>query len=706
MADARVHFPGPGCIVESMQGNKPVQYLVLESQGDSVRLLNAARRESKVPVSRLLPWFGPVYPGERSRQDMADLLEQHKSAREALAASINMQEIWELAQGEVERAPALWFAELLWGDPDSDQVAAMGHAALACKSHFKFSPPNFEIYDAERVALKLEEQEAVRKREEITATGAEFFRTLWDIHCRRKSGLHEREIPEADLAARLKEIILQRLADPEAHDSDGTWKLLTKALPEEPHLALHLAVAWGLVPEHHNFWLDRAGYDASPDWAAPFAGDMAAIRSCLEGSANGRIPSEPEFPLVSIDAATTKDVDDAISVKRHADGSFSATLAFSCPALCWSFGSALDKAVLRRATSLYLPEGDLHMLPEEVGIGLFSLSAGKPHPALLLDVQLDAQGVLLQLVPRLAWTHVTANLTFEACQTLLEPLPDITPSPEALEAARPFSAMLADAHALAKLLQQKRMDAGAVVTDRPDPRLELAQDGTGRLRVSLECSPPCTASQLVVSELMILANSALASWALEQGIPLLFRTQDVALPKEFSGVWTKPEEIARVVKHLPAAGLEAEPRPHAGLGVPVYASLTSPLRRYADLVNEAQIVHYLTQGKARLTQDEMAALLPYVTAGLDQAGQVQRFRPRYWKLVFFRQQGDEVWWDGVVTEENDLFATVSLPFAQIFIRVKRRFLDEKIYVGQPLKVRIGKVHPLANEIQITATMEG
>ena len=706
MADARVHFPGPGCIVESMQGNKPVQYLVLESQGDSVRLLNAARRESKVPVSRLLPWLGPVYQGERSRQDMADLLEQHKTVRETLAASITMQEIWELAQGEVERAPALWLAELLWENPDSVQVAAMGHAALACKSHFKFSPPNFEIYDADRVALKLEEQEAIRKREEITATGAEFFRSLWDIHCRRKSGLHERELPPSPLAERLRDIVLQRLADPEAHDADGTWKLLTKALPEEPHLALHLAVAWGLVPEHHNFWLDRAGYDASPDWAAPFTEEMLAIQSCLEKSLDTVTPPALALPLVSIDASTTKDVDDAVSVRKNADGSFNATLAFSCPAFCWPFGSALDKAVLRRASSLYLPEGDLHMLPEDVGIGLFSLSAGALHPALLLDVHLDAQGALLQLVPSLAWVRVAANLTFEACQTLLNPLPEISPPAAELEAARPYAAMLADAHDLAVLLQQKRLNAGAVVTDRPDPKLGLEKDSNGRLRVTLDCPPPCSASQLVVSELMILANSSLASWAQERGIPLLFRTQDVALPKEFSGVWTKPEEIARVVKHLPAAGLEAEPRPHAGLGVSVYASLTSPLRRYADLVNEAQIVHYLTQGKARLDQDEMAALLPYVAASLDQAGQVQRFRPRYWKLLFFRQQGDEVWWDGVVTEENDLFATVSLPFAQIFIRVRRRFLDEKIYVGQPLKVRLGKVHPLANEIQVTAAMEG
>ncbi len=700
-ADSRVQFAGPGCIVECMQGNKPVQFWVLETQGDSVRLLNASRRESKAPVSRLLPWLGPSYPGEHSRQDMADLLEKHRLRREELSSGLNMDDIWDLAQGELEHAPARWFAELCWETPDPDQVAAMGHALLACKSHFKFSPPTFEIYGAQRVARRLEEQEAVKKREEFTGLGAEFFRLLWDIHCHRRNGLAERETPPEPLVSQLREMLLARLADPETHDADGAWKLLTKGLPEDAHLPLHLAQAWGLVPEHHNFWLDRAGFDPAPDWAAPFTADLDGLRRCLEQPVEA---FDAPGPLVSIDAADTRDVDDAGFTRRESGG-FSTTLAFSCPALCWPFGSGLDKAVLRRASSLYLPEGDLHMLPEELGLGSFSLLAGRERPALVLQARLDGQGALLELTPRLVRTKVSANLTFEAAQHLLAPQPDLVPVEAELESARPHLPMLRDALALAELLRARRLEAGAVVTDRPDPKLDLERDENGLLRISLFCPPACSASQLLVSEMMIFANSALASWALERKIPLLYRTQDVALPKEFFGVWTRPEDIARVVRHLPAAGLESAPARHAGLGLTAYATLTSPLRRYVDLINEAQIVHYLAHGTPRLDQDELNALLPYISARLEQVGQVQRFRPRYWKLAYFRQMGDNAWWDGVITEENDLFATVSLPFAQLFIRVRRRFLDEKTYVGQAVRVRLGKINPLANEIQVLEVME-
>ena len=95
-------------------------------------------------------------------------------------------------------------------------------------------------------------------------------------------------------------------------------------------------------------------------------------------------------------------------------------------------------------------------------------------------------------------------------------------------------------------------------------------------------------------------------------------------------------------------------------------------------------------------------------AVLDAAGQVQRFRPRYWKLLYFRQQGDKVWWDGVVTEENDMFVNVSLPAQGMYVRGKRRMFDERTCPGMAVQVRIGRVHPLYNEIQIleAVSMDG
>ena len=211
-------------------------------------------------------------------------------------------------------------------------------------------------------------------------------------------------------------------------------------------------------------------------------------------------------------------------------------------------------------------------------------------------------------------------------------------------------------------------------------------------------------AQLLVAEMMILASAAVAELAQKAGLPLLHRTQDVALPKEYAGVWTAPADMTRVMRALTPSALEVQPRPHAALGLPRYTPMTSPLRRYPDLVNEAQLVHFLRTGGPRWDTEALAALLQTLHPVLDAVGQVQRFRPRYWKLLYFRQQGDKIWWPGVITEENDVMVSVSLPEQGMFVRGKRRLFDERACPGMAVRLRLGKVQPLYNEMQILEAM--
>ncbi len=714
MGSDRVLFPGPGCVVEFMHGNRPVQAWVLEEQSGGLRLFTVGQREVKMPASRLLPWSGPAYASGASRQVMQERLEFHKVTREALAAEIDVLELWELAQGEVASASLQWFAELLWPEPGIDRVAALGQAMLACKTHFKFNPPEFELFDAQQVESRETGQKEQARREELAAAGVRFFRALWEIHCRRRPGLTAQDMPSEESAAFLRELLLAHLADPERHEAGNTWKLLTKALPEDPHLPLHLAVAWGLVPEHHNYWLDRAGYEAGPDWDAPFAADVETLRRRVEDLAAQAEPVMPGPDFVSLDPSSTEDFDDAFSLTRQADGSYDLRVALAAPGLAWPFESDLDKAVLRRGNSLYLPEGDLHMLPHGAGKDLFGLKAGILRPALLVSARLDSEARLLEFRPGLAWVKVAANLKQEDCEAALGAPPGASPAALAPAAGAGACAlrapMLSMALGLARLLQKKRIEAGAVITERPDSLIVLRHLEKG-LQVSLEDAPACPKTQLLVGEIMILANSGLAAWAVEQGVPLIFRTQDVGLPKEFAGVWVQPHDIARVIKALPPAILDVEARPHAGLGKEVYAPCTAPMRRYSDLLNEAQILHHLAHGVPRFSREELKQLLPVISSRMESSGQVQRFRPRYWKLLYFLQQNqqgrghDRKLHPAVVTEENDHFVTIMISPGQLAVRGRRSIFGEKTHPGQRVQVRLGKINPLYNEIQVQEVLE-
>ena len=207
MVQGLVRYPGAGCVVEFMQGNAPQIAWVLEEQNGRLRLLLPNRRETALQAARILPWPGPAYEKNCSRDAALEILERHKSRREV--ANVDPLELWELAQGEVEQAPAQWFAELAMSEPDMDAVAACGHALMQAKSHFKFNPPNFEVYPESVVATRMAELEAARRREELVNKGSAFIRLLWEIHQKKSTQSPGRaaESLDPDVRERLRRTI-------------------------------------------------------------------------------------------------------------------------------------------------------------------------------------------------------------------------------------------------------------------------------------------------------------------------------------------------------------------------------------------------------------------------------------------------------------------------------------------------------------------
>lgn len=664
--------PCPGTIVEFLHDNQPHLAMVLEEQGGRLRLFTQRGRETTMPAVRLLPWIGPKLSPPASRAEMEEQLAHHQEVRRQAAASVDILEIWRLAQGEVHSASVDWFAELIWNAPEVDKVAAMGRALLDAKTHFKFQPPVFLIHPAEVVTARLAEQEAIREQRALVLAGQDFFAELW------KKG-KTTTLPAGNIAQKLADLVLHRIRRPDDPNDDALWRDLTKRIPEHPQQALLLAQVWGLLPPHHNYLLDQAEYDWQDQWSKNHGPQIEDIRRVV--SEQTRPPDVSD--LISIDSASTRDIDDAFTLSRTAEGGFDLTMAIACPCLNWPWESDLDRVVAKRASSLYLPEGVSHMLPESLGLGLFSLQAGQPRPALILTFRLDAQGMVRDFSPRAGWVHLRDN----TCYPLVE---------QAIEAAtEPF----VSAYELAVLLQGARIRQGAVLFDQPDPELILEGHGPN-LRVRLEQKPASPKAWLLVSEMMILANTEIARWSIAQQLPLLYRTQNVALPPGSAGHYTKPEDIYRMTRLLTNATLRAKPEIHASLGVQAYASVTSPLRRYVDFLNVAQVMHLISQGRPRLNRDQVESGLPFWRDRLESAGRIQRYRSRYWKLMYLRQQGQDHLWPAVLVDESPFQAIFSLQAEQVLVRAAKRLLGEKCFLGGHYLLRLGKVDPLLNEIKV------
>ena len=125
--------------------------------------------------------------------------------------------------------------------------------------------------------------------------------------------------------------------------------------------------------------------------------------------------------------------------------------------------SPLDKAVMGRATSLYLHEGTTHMRPEQFGIGLYSLLAGEKRPTMIAEFRLDSEGKLMSVTPRMAWTTTKANVTYEVADAAIKDGTDES---------------LVIAHSLAEKLVQGRIESGACIIRKPEPEVTVEGEGT------------------------------------------------------------------------------------------------------------------------------------------------------------------------------------------------------------------------------------
>lgn len=676
-----VRYPGPGCIVEFLHGNKTHVAWVLDEQKGRYRVLTANRRESKLPANRLLPWSGPAHGTGLNREEITNLLAKHEEKREQLAAEIDAIELWELAEGDVPRANVEWFAGLIWDELDADHVAAMGRRMIEQKTHFKFQPPEFEVYTAERVEARMVEEEARKRRERIVNAGHSFFHALWDA---RTKGRKAPEPPEQELADKLRDVLFAAMGDTSGSPELTIWNAVKKGLPDDPLLPMFLGQTWGIIPEHFNIHLMTEGYEWGDAWSSRYAEELEELTAAFEKAKQPPL----DLPLVSIDSPTTLDIDDAFHVEPTSDGGYKLTLAFARPTVGFDFASPLGRAVRERASSIYLPEGTSHMLPESHGIKLFSLTQGDERPAIMLEAILNADAEPVSVTPSLAWVNVAENSTYEAMEADLD---SDTPNPQFALAAE-----------LGAKLRQRRIDGGAVVVDRPDPAITLEGEGaTTRVVISKREAYP--RAQVAVSEFMIFANSMFGRYGADNNIPMLYRTQDVTLPGDAAGVWHEPEDCYRVVRLMAPTCQELVPRKHATIGAKAYAPLTSPIRRYTDLINLAQMESYIESGAPKWTTEDIQLMLPHITARTEAAGRIQRFRPRYWKLLYLKQHKKEMH-EAVVVDGGDI-VNLALPLIQLYVRCPRKLLGDKIFPGQRFQVRFGKADPLSNEMRIAEAWE-
>lgn len=318
------------------------------------------------------------------------------------------------------------------------------------------------------------------------------------------------------------------------------------------------------------------------------------------------------LPAVTIDARETRDMDDALWVERYEDRwkifIYIADAAAEIPPNSEDDLRARDLIVSR-----YLPNRTLPMLPRQAETTL-SLWPNKIRRVLAIEIQLDND--LERIDTRLGLTTIKsrAKLSYEQIPTVLTQ-------------DTPFTEMLRHAVTLShQLLNQRRLQGALALYDLNTGWVTTEE---GHLRQIKKHE--ATVGYIVVQELMVLANSAVAEFAVEQDIPLLFRNHVArAAAPDRSELMRQIEDAL----HTPLVSLDtvrqrthllldrahygATLTGHYGLNLPAYLHATSPIRRYPDLLNHGQLRAHLLGGPYPRDKSQLDELAERINTGLEE----------------------------------------------------------------------------------------
>ncbi|MDR0402712.1 MAG: RNB domain-containing ribonuclease [Treponema sp.] len=406
--------------------------------------------------------------------------------------------------------------------------------------------------------------------------------------------------------------------------------------------------------EAHRFLLETGFWDP---WVNPHparfgiaqgeAPSFSVPASLTEGAGRKDLGALPAF---AIDSPWSDDPDDAVSLELPGPGFEGARLYVHVadPAAAIVPGSAADIEAKNRGATAYLPEKCCRMLCGEA-LPYFALGLKESSFALTFELVLDGEGkpAAVEIFPSIV--RVT-RLSYEEADAL-------SAGPSEKEGR-----ILRDLFRLGEINLARRLGAGAVNIELPEIHLSVERgDAPG---VTILPVTRCRSAEMV-RECMLLAGEAAAAWARERRLAFPYISQEPGdLPAKPLPGLAGSYQTRRCMR--PRA-VSVRPGLHWGLGLDAYTQVTSPLRRYTDLLAHQQIRAFLAGQDAGsdsrpgvLDADEMIVRLSAGDAAAQAVTQAERASKAHWLAVYLSdKKGSE--WEGIVVEKRGNFLVVLIP---------------------------------------------
>ncbi len=402
-----------------------------------------------------------------------------------------------------------------------------------------------------------------------------------------------------------------------------------------------------------------------------------------ESDLSGRIDLT-KTTIITIDPVDARDFDDAISLRRLENGHWRLGVHIADVSHFVPQGSKLDQEAYQRATSIYLPDQVIPMLPEIISNNLASLQPEKRRYAKSVFMEMTAEGVVVDTEVANSVIQSDRRFTYEDVDSFLE---DRKPWRQKL--SKDVFSLLEQMHTLAMILRARRLKRGALELSIPEVKIELDKEGCvcgARLTEN-------TVSHQMIEELMLAANQSVAGFLKDHKLIFMRRLHEDPNSRKLEslGVFSrdmgievetvrsrfdiidvieqargKPAEKAifmAVLRALQKAVYGPIPERHYALNMDHYCHFTSPIRRYPDLLIHRMLDVLAAGRKPAQDQAKLQSLGDHCSEREQRAAAAERQLVKLKLLVYLAERiGEQM--EAVVTgvEEFGLFLQgVELP---------------------------------------------
>ncbi|MDB9823072.1 ribonuclease catalytic domain-containing protein [Deltaproteobacteria bacterium] len=643
-----------GKIIEYIDQGKIICTFCLQDKGNRLHLLTPFNRQINLAPKRALFISSSTIDSLSPREEVLTKLRQVELLRGSLKREIHVRDLWELIRGEDESFDYKYLAQLCFGETvTDDHISALMRALFDDKLYFKMKDGRFIPHSQEKVEQIIRQREEETRKQEKLEKGSAWLKEV----------LQGEEVRSySDYGEIIKIIVELALHGKEAPNHRYGKELLSRAGISDIAEARKLLVKLGVWEEDEPLDLLRLNIRKSlTDEQINESYRLNSIETDMSGREDLR-----DLSVFTIDGPMTKDFDDALSVEIHNDY-IRIGVHIADVAMVIDTDSILDMEACLRGSSLYLPRHNIHMFPTELSNDRLSLIKGVDRPAISLLASFDKTGNLsdYRFVPSII--NVREQLTYNIVN-------------EKYESEDRFSWI----YRLCEKMHQKRVEQGALILSLPEASIHVGDDSS----VSIEMISQESPSRMMVAELMILYNWLAARLCRDNNIPIIYRGQKKPIERLAIEETGYVYYVFRQRQKLSPLVIDIEPTPHAGLGLDLYSNLTSPIRRYFDLVSQRQMRNYLLKGTPLYNKEELEKIRVTVIPSLKDLITVRRNRVRYWIQKYFGEHvGDE--FPAIILDVMKSKYRVILE-NYLFVAEMKREPGQDLFPGQKIMIRIKK----------------